>query len=73
MDPALLESCSLTRHIHVWEQELADDPDRDFILQGIAQGFDIVEDMSTISVDIYCGHPLDIYWQCLSGQHMARK
>ena len=48
VDPRLAASCSLTRNIATWERELRDDPDRDFILQGIAQGFDIVEDLSSV-------------------------
>ena len=35
--------------LHVWEQELADDPDKEFLLQGIANGFDIIDDNVVIS------------------------
>ena len=31
------------------EQELTDDPDKDFLLQGIANGFDIIDDNVAIT------------------------
>ena len=41
----------------VWEQELADDPDREYLLHGIANGFDIIDDDVVISPVAAENHP----------------
>lgn len=49
-DPDLHSICSLTRHFDTWCRELASDPvDKDFFLSGIAHGFHLVNDISSIS------------------------
>ena len=40
-----------------WEQELAEDPDKEFLLQGIANGFDIIDDDVVISPVSAENHP----------------
>ena len=34
----------MTDALHVWKEELKDDFDRDFIIKGVAQGFDLLAD-----------------------------
>ena len=48
-DPDLLNICSLTRHFDTWCRELDSDPDKAFILSGIAHGFHLVNDLSIVS------------------------
>ena len=43
--------------LHVWEQELADDPDKEFLLHGIANGFDIIDDNVVVSPVSAKNHP----------------
>ena len=48
LDPDLVSRCSLTRHFSSWQEELKHDPDRDFLLDGIAHGFHIVDELSLV-------------------------
>ena len=48
-DPDLLNICSLTRHFDTWRREMDSDPDKAFILSGIAHGFHLVNDLSIVS------------------------
>ena len=48
-DPDLLNICSLTRHFDTWCREMDSDPDKAFILSGIAHGFHLVNDLSIVS------------------------
>ena len=48
-DPDLLSICSLTRHFDTWCREMDSDPDKTFILSGIAHGFHLVNDLSIVS------------------------
>jgi hypothetical protein len=59
-------TASVTKKIQVWEQELGEDPERDFILQGMTHGFKI---LNTDSVPLTCVKELqkvllvrDILW-----------
>lgn len=44
----LLSRCSLTQCFAQWQQELQHDVDKDFLLNGIASGFPLVSDISTV-------------------------
>lgn len=35
--------CKVTERIHVWKEELKDDFDKDFLIHGLSEGFDIVD------------------------------
>ena len=48
IDATLQRTCSLTRNFNTWLEELDSDPDKEFILRGIAEGFDIVSDPSDV-------------------------
>ena len=48
-DPDLLNMCSLTSHFNTWCREMDSDPDKAFILSGIAHGFHLVNDLSIVS------------------------
>ena len=48
-DPDLLTRCSLTRCLPAWFYYLNNKADGEFLLQGIANGFHIVSDLSTVN------------------------
>ena len=49
-NPDLFQRCSLTRSLHYWIQILHDvDDDASFLLDGIAHGFRLVSDISTVT------------------------
>ncbi len=48
IDATLQCSCSLTCNFNTWLEELDSDPDKEFILRGIAEGFDIISDPSDV-------------------------
>jgi hypothetical protein len=48
VDPELVKSCPLTQHFSTWATELKDDHDAAFILNGIAHGFPLVDDPTSV-------------------------
>ena len=44
-------------NLTAWEQELNDDPDKEFLLNGISNGFDIIDEDSDISPVLCANHP----------------
>ena len=44
-------------NLSAWEEKLGNDLDRDFILQGIKNGFDIIDEDANISPVILPNHP----------------
>ena len=44
-------------NLTAWEQELNNDPDKEFLLNGISNGFDIIDEDSDISPVLCAKHP----------------
>ena len=44
-------------NLTAWEQELNNDPDKEFLLNGISNGFDIIDEDSDISPVLCANHP----------------
>jgi hypothetical protein len=38
-----LDQFPIHNRLHVWQRELASDPDKDFLLNGITHGFDVTD------------------------------
>ena len=63
------ESCAIKRHVNLaasrslslcltaWEEELGNDPDREFILHGLSNGFDIIDSDAVPSTVDCKNHP----------------